>query len=238
MQLQTSFPDWGVRPERPRGAGYRMQTALVLAVLILIAFAITYLLGPIVGFGPIFVINGAIAMGAYWWTNTQGLLALRSVKAVRTNADQHPRLANIASGLARDLRMRPPHLFVIEKGDPNALACLARGPALAVTRSLLENYTRTELEAVLAHCLVRLASGSTDRSMLAVAMGPLGTKRLPQIGGADDVHACALTRFPPALAAAVEKAEPRSGRFAAFWFVGLGGGHRDRDERVDAIRDL
>ena len=238
MQPQTSFPDWGVRPERPRGAAYRMQTVLVLVVLILVAFAITYLLGPVVGFGPIFVINGAIAMMAFWWANTQGLLALRSVKAVRTNPDQQPRLANIALGLARDLRMRPPQLFVIEEGEPNALTCLARGPAIGVTRSLLDNYTRTELEAVVAHCLVRLASGSMDRSMLAVALGPLGTKRLPQIGGADDVHACALTRYPPALASAVEKAEPRSGRFAAFWFVGIGGGHRDRDERIDAIKDL
>lgn len=237
IQRQTA-PDWGVKPERPRGVGHRAQQVIVLLVFVALAFALAYLLGPVVGFVPIFVINLVIGIAAFWWVNNQGVFALRNTGAVRCRPDDEPRLANIAAGLANDIGIRAPALYVIREGGPNALACIARGPALAVTRSLLDGYTRTELEAVVAHGIVRLASGTIERATLAVALGPLGSKSFPPVGTADDVHACALTRYPPALASAVEKAEPRSGRFAPFWFVATGGGHRDIPERVDALRDL
>lgn len=238
MEDELVAPDWGVQPDRPRGAGHHLQRAVVLLLFIALAFGITFVLGPIWGFPAIFMINLGIGLAALWWANNQGLLALRSAKAVRCDAEQEPRAWNIAHGIAGQLRTKPPALYVIEEGGPNALACNARGPALAFTRSLLDDYTRTELEAVVAHGLVRFAAGTIDRTMLSIALGPLGSKSLPPVGGADDVHACAVTRYPPALANAVEKAEPRSGRFAAFWFVAEGGGHRDRDRRVAAIRDL
>ncbi|MBW3594678.1 MAG: hypothetical protein KY391_03790 [Actinobacteria bacterium] len=238
MQQERVVPDWGVKPERPRGIGHHVQRAIVLLIFIGVAFALTFAVGPIWGFAPVFMINIGIGLAAFWWVNNQGLLALRSVGATRCSAEQEPRVWNIARGLASDMRIKPPVLYVIEDGGPNSMTCMARGPALAFTKSLLTAYTRTELEAVIAHGLVRLASGTIDRAMLSVALGPLGTKSLPAVGGADDVHACAVTRYPPALADAIEKAEPRSGRFASFWFVATGGGHRARDERVAAIRDL
>ena len=238
MQRESAVPDWGVQPERPRGAAHHLQRAVVLLIFIAVAVGLTIALGPAFGFPPVFMINIGIALAAFWWVNNQGLLALRSVTAVRCTREQEPRLWNIATGLAADMKTRVPHLLVIEKGGPNSLVCIARGPALAFTKSLLDGYTRTELEAVVAHGLVRIASGTIERATLSVALGPLGTKSLPPVGGADDVHACALTRFPPALASAVEKAEPRSGRFAAFWFVAEGGGHRAQSDRVAAIRDL
>ncbi len=227
-----------MKPDRPRGIGYRAQLALVLIVFVGFAFAVAFLLGPVVGLMPIFIINAVVGIAAFWWVNNQGVFALRKAGARRCRPDDQPRLANIAAGLAQDLGMRPPALFLIEEGGPNSLACIARGPALAMTRSLLDTYTRTELEAVVAHGLVRLASGTIERATLGIALGPLGTKSLPPIGRADDVHASALTRFPPALANAVEKAEPRSGRFAPFWFVAKEGGHRDISERVAALYDL
>lgn len=238
MQPDGAVPDWGVRPERPRGAGHHLQRLMVLVIFVAIAVGITIGLGPSFGFAPVFVINIGIGLAAFLWVNNQGLLALRSVKAVRSSPEQEPRLWNIATGLAGDLGSKPPHLFVIPDGGPNCLACIARGPALAVTKSLLDTYTRTELEAVVAHGLVRLASGTIERATLSVALGPLGTKSIPPVGGADDVHACGLTRYPPALANAIEKAEPRGGRFAALWFVAESAGHRAQDDRVAAIRDL
>ena len=238
MIHQRTAPDWDVKPDRPRGIAHRAQLALVVVFFVAFAFGVTYLLGPIVGFPPIFIGNAAIGLAAFWWVNNQGLLALRNAGAVRCRPEDEPRFANIAAGLAGDIGLRVPALFVIPEGGPNSLACIARGPALAVTRSLLDGYTRTELEAVVAHGLVRLASGTIERATLAIALGPFGSRSFPPVGRADDVHACALTRFPPALAAAVEKAEPRSGRFAPFWFVATGGGHRDAVERVGAIQDL
>ena len=238
MQREGAVPDWGVRPERPHGTGHHLQRAAVLLIFVAVAIGLTVGLGPIWGFPPVFIINFGIVLAAFWWVNNQGLLALRAADAVRCSKEEEPRLWNIAAGLAGDMGHKTPHLFVIADGGPNALACIARGPALAVTRTLLDAYTRTELEAVIAHGLVRLASGTIERATLAVALGPLGTRSLPRVGGADDVHACGLTRYPPALANAIEKAEPRTGRFAAFWFVADGGGHRRQGERVDAIRDL
>lgn len=238
MQSDTAAPDWGVKPDRPQGAGHHLQRFIVLVIFVAVAVGLTIALGPAFGFAPVFIINIGIGLAAFWWVNNQGLLALRAAKAMRCSRDQEPRFWNIATGLARDLGTKPPHLFVVTEGGPNSLACIARGPAIAVTKSLLDSYTRTELEAVVAHGLVRLASGTIERATLAVALGPLGTKSLPPVGGADDVHACALTRYPPALAGAIEKAEPRSGRFAALWFVADEGGHRDRADRVAAIRDL
>ena len=118
------------------------------------------------------------------------------------------------------------------------MVCRARGDALAVTRALLEGFTRTELEAVVSHCLVRLNSVDLDRASLSVALGPLGSGSIPTVGDRDDVAAAAVTRYPPALAAAIEKAEPRSGRYAAFWFVASGRSHRSASERAAALRDL
>ncbi len=236
--MQRTVPDWGAAPERPRGTAHIAQRAGVLVVFIALAFGLAYLLGPTIGFAPILIINAAVGFIAFWWVNTQGVLALRNAGAHRCRAKDEPRFANVAAGLAADLAMRKPALYVIDQGGPNSLACIARGPAIAVTRSLLDDYTRTELEAVVAHGLVRLRSGAIERAALAIALGPLGTKSLPPVGGADDVHACALTRFPLALASAIEKAEPRSGRFAPFWFVANGGGHRDAADRIVAIRDL
>lgn len=238
MNPESTVPDWGVRPERPRGLAHLLQRVAVLLIFIALAVGLTIGLGPAFGYPPVFMINIGIALAAFWWVNNQGLLALRAAKAIRSDKEHEPRFWNIATGLAADMGTKPPHLYVIEEGGPNSMACIARGHALAVTKSLLETYTRTELEAVIAHGLVRLASGSIERATLSVALGPLGTKSLPRVGGSDDVHASALTRFPPALASAIEKAEPRSGRFAAFWFVSDEGGHRDRAERVAAIRDL
>jgi hypothetical protein len=238
MNPESTVPDWGVRPERPQGLGHLLQRLVVLLIFVALAVGLTIGLGPAFGYPPVFMINIGIALAAFWWANNQGLLALRAAKAVRSDEVHEPRLWNIANGLASDMGTKRPHLYVIEEGGPNSMACIARGPALAVTKSLLDTFTRTELEAVVAHGLVRLASGTIERATLSVALGPLGTKSLPRVGGADDVHASALTRYPPALASAIEKAEPRSGRFAAFWFVAEDGGHRDRAERVAAIRDL
>jgi hypothetical protein len=129
-------------------------------------------------------------------------------------------------------------LFVIPDDVPNAMVCRAKGPALAVTRGLLDDFTRTELEAVIAHCMVRLLSTDVERASMALAQGPLGTRSIPRVGYEDDVRAAAVTRYPPALADAVEKAKPMKGRYAPFWFVADDRSHRPAQERAAAIRDL
>ncbi len=238
MQSQNAAPDWGLTPQRASGSARHVQLVLVLALFAALAFVITYLLGPVLGLAAIIGITAGIALLAFWWATSQGRLALRAAKATRARLDDAPRLSNIASGLATDVGMRAPTLYVIDEPGANAFVCIARGPVLAVTRGLLEGYTRTELEAEVAHGLVRLAAGTLRQTALGIALGPLGTRSFPPVGTADDVEACALTRYPPALATAIEKADVRTGRFAPFWFVATGGGHRSPRLRIEAIKDL
>jgi hypothetical protein len=146
--------------------------------------------------------------------------ALREAGARKVSGDEQPRLHNIASGLAERLRLGPVDLYVIDKGGPNALAGRTDRPVVAVTSSLLTTFARTELEAVVAHCLVRHRSA--------------GRKGVP-IGYSDDVRAVALTRYPPALIAAIRKAEPYTGRSAPFYLVGEGPTHRPVEERIEEL---
>jgi hypothetical protein len=152
-----------------------------------------------------------------------GRRALKDAGARRLRDDEHPRFRNIGEGVADRLGVGVVDLWVMDEGGPNALCCKLEHPTIAARRSLLESYARTELEAVVAHCLVRYRDAGQRGAL---------------VGYADDVRAAALTRYPPALAAAIEKAEPYVGRFASFYLVADGPSHRPTEERVSALRDL
>jgi hypothetical protein len=144
----------------------------------------------------------------------------------------------MASGLAGDLGMDPPSLHLIPAGGPNALVFLGSGPSVALSSSLLESFARTELEAVVAHCLIRVKETSLRRAMAAVWWGGNAHRFAPEVGRDDDIRTCALTRYPPALAAAVRKAVVRDERFGPLWFVGAGPAHRSAAERAADVLDL
>ena len=183
-----------------------------------------------------------------------GAWVIRSVGAQALEDGREPRLANLAAGLARDLDAEPPHLYLVASGGPNALVVRSSGSAVALTQSLLEVYTRTELEAVIAHCLVRLRDRRRMRRMgLAVALGrparpPLGRPARPfrspalgnpePVGLEDDLAAVSVTGYPPALASAISKAEPAGGRFAPLWFVGTDPSRPAPERRVAELSDL
>ena len=233
-----SVEDWGGPAIAPRGPAYFIQRSAAVLAFVAVAGLVTFVLGPRIGLLGVMAINIFLVAIVFMWANNQGLLALRRAGAMRLSEEDEPRLWNVVNGLASDMKITAPALYVVPGGGPNAMVCRARGDALAITRALLETYTRTELEAVLAHSLVRLSSVDLDRASLGVALGPLGSRSIPVVGLQDDVVAVAVTRYPPALAAAIEKAEPRSGRQAPFWFVATGSSHRSASERAAALRDL
>lgn len=239
MKVATKPPsDWNAPREGARQPGYLAQRTLAIALAAAAAVILTLLLGPIVGLGVVIVIDVLVAVGLLMWASNQGLLALRSTGAKAAREEDEPRLWNVAAGLASDLGVPRPAIYIVAAGGPNALACRTRGPAVAVTRSLLDSYTRTELEATVAHCLVRLKASDIERAALGIALGRLGTRAIPRVGTADDIRAAATTRFPPALISAIEKAEARGGRYGPFWFVGDGPAHRSVDERIATLQDL
>lgn len=155
-------------------------------------------------------------------SKSQARAALREVGAVKVSEGEEPRFRNLADGLSARLGLGPVDIFVYADGGPNAITGRVDRPFVCVARPLVSSYTRTELEAVVAHCLVRHQE----------------PRRWIPVGYADDVRAVALTRFPPALVSALRKAAPYRGRLAAFYLVAEGATHRPLDQRIEALLDL
>jgi hypothetical protein len=163
---------------------------------------------------------------------------LRREKAVRVKPGTSPRLENIVQGLAHNTKLPAPEVWLIHDEAPNALVCFTRRPAIAVTSGLVDGYTRTDLEAVVAHCFVRLAATATPLARTMLALSTISPAFGVPVGDVDDVRAAAVTRYPPALASAVTKASPRSGRGASFWFVADDAMHVPPVQRAAALLDL
>jgi hypothetical protein len=222
--------DWGVAGGSARLAP---ATAARVALPSLAATAIIgWVAGPAAGALALCACAGASGL----WIALQGRRALRALGAARIEPAAAPRLVNIVTGLARDLGMHPPGLWLVVGAGPNALVVRAPAACLCVTPALLESFTRTELEATVAHCLVRLQRSGLWRESAAAAFGA-GVAGGGIVGADDDVRAAAVTRYPPALAAAVSKAEP-VGRFEPFWFYAEGPWHEPRSARLRALADL
>ncbi|HYI46328.1 MAG TPA: hypothetical protein VE174_12795 [Actinomycetota bacterium] len=226
------LPDWEAGPVR-----YSWSKRLKL-------FA--GLIGPWVLLGALVSLPGgfdlaalAIAVSIFVIVNAilWGSVERRMLAYVSAEPLDDPRFTNIVHGLADRHGVPMPKLRVTEKVGPNAFV-LRRGPSIVVSRSLLDTFTRTEQEAVAAHSLVRLNSGHLFFAYLAAMLGRLGSRFAPKVGFEDDIHAAALTRYPPALASAIGKAKPVEDSSGVLWFVAHGPSHRPPTERIAALHDL
>ena len=144
-----------------------------------------------------------------------------ALRALDTSGEVDTRAQNLLDGLVERARIPRPQLHVY-RGAPNALVAPGRQPAVAISDGALTELARTELEALLAHCVVRIASA----------------RRTDPVGYDDDVRAAALTRYPPGLAKALEKLTVRSGS-GAHWFTAADSpSHRAVAERIAALNEL
>lgn len=158
---------------------------------------------------------------------------LRRERAARVSEEEAPRLHNLIGGLSRDMNLPMPELWVAP-GPPNACALHLTKPMLCFRRELIDSFTRTELEAVGSFLLVALTTGAARRETLPSWAVPKG-------GPIDhftlDVYAASVTRYPPALASALQRCHPAPPA-AGVW---LAGGDADNDEvetRAGALLDL
>ncbi|MCB0996661.1 MAG: M48 family metalloprotease [Acidimicrobiales bacterium] len=151
---------------------------------------------------------------------------LRRVGAAPVGPADEPRLANLVEGLCVARGYHEPRLFVLDDAAPNALA-VGRSPrhsALVVTRGLLEQLTRIELEGVIAHELSRIATHDTLLEVHAAVVVGLPLALTPElrrsalrrvIGHQRDVRAdlegVSLTRYPPGLIAALIRVRDHAG---------------------------
>lgn len=194
---------------RRRGLGVVLRMAAVLgagAVVVgaVAAVALAWWLG----------LFAAAVVGAGCWF---GLVAPRIADAdervLRLVGPSRPadavaeaRLLNLIEGLAPAVGLPRPRCHVIEDQAVNALA-LGRDPrhgCVVLTSGLLLGLSRMELEAVVAHTLVRLCDGATIAPTLALSLG--GGRRLrPDLAAPADLGAVSLTRYPPGLSSALRK---------------------------------
>ena len=137
-------------------------------------------------------------------------------RAAHPNVDA--RLCNLVEGLATTAGVRPPRVVVVDSTGLNALAAGTSSSHgfLAVTSGLLAELERIELEAVVAEQLWRIRHDQVlPGTVLAATVGlgrALGLERValdPDSDVAADQGAITLTRYPPALASALEKIDSK-----------------------------
>lgn len=150
-------------------------------------------------------------------------------------AEEFPRLVNLVESVCLDSGVDEPTLHVIDDAAMNLAVVDedGRGSDLMVTTGLLEGLNRIELEAVIAAALVRIRNSDARVGTLAATMiagpslrfGPATATKPPAFAmirikaRADrirglysdhrametDMAAVAVTRYPPAMASALEK---------------------------------
>ncbi|HET6966404.1 MAG TPA: M48 family metalloprotease [Acidimicrobiales bacterium] len=200
-----------------------------------------------------FVVVGA-ALG--FWARTGGDRVV-SARLHGRPADPRSdaRLCNLVEGLCTGAGVRQPRLLVVDSDGLNALAAgtSSRRGLLAVTTGLLSELDRIELEAVLAEELWQIRHDEVvPTTVLAATMGvgrslALGDDR----DAAADQGAVSLTRYPPALASALEKIESKGavvagqpGYMAQLWMADPrpsappSRGRLPLAERIEALREL
>jgi heat shock protein HtpX len=178
-------------------------------------------------------------------------------------ADEEPRYHNLVEGLCVSAGLPKPELYLIDDDAPNSFAT-GRSPAhaaIVVTTGLLQKLSRMELEGVLAHELSHIRSNDTLVTSLGTALvglpllpaGPLAGRLLASLVGRSrerdaDIGGVTLTRYPPGLAAALEKvrrngpsAVPASRATAHLWIsspLDADDGPTRLEARIAALRDM
>ena len=207
------------------------------------------------------VVALVLAVVAYLYA---GRVVLGLSHARPVSPDEEPRYHNLVEGLCVSAGLPKPDLYVIDDPAPNSFAT-GRNPnhaAIVVSTGLLQALSRMELEGVLAHELAHIRSHDTLVTGLGTALvalplapaGPLAGRLLAALVGRGrerdaDISGVRLTRYPPGLAAALEKlrgAESEglsaSRATAHLWISSPldaeahSGGRLD--ERIAALRDM
>jgi Zn-dependent protease with chaperone function len=230
----TAVSAWGLTA-RPNRAVHLRIAALWIVLLLGPSAAAALWLSQWVGLAVAFLVLLAMTAGPI----VQLRRLERRFNGAVAAAGSEPRLENLVRGLSDHHQLVAPRTMVLEDAPPNAFVwrALFGTAVLAISRSYLEALSRTELEGVVAHCLVRIDSSDARAATMAGLIGPVGARIAPKVGAFDDVGAASLTRYPPGLASAIRKAVPARGS-APLWFVSDAPSHRGAATRVEELADL
>jgi heat shock protein HtpX len=215
--------------------------------------------------GPVLLVAAAVAAlvlatVAYLYADR---LVLGLSHARPASPDEEPRYHNLVEGLCVSAGLPKPDLYVIDDPAPNSFATgrNAGHAAIVVSSGLLQKLSRMELEGVLAHELSHIRSHDTLVTGLGTALvalplmpaGPLAARLLATLVGRArerdaDLGGVRLTRYPPGLAAALEKLRldeatslSASRATAHLWIsspLDADDGAGRLEERIAALRDM
>lgn len=180
--------------------------------------------------------------------------ALAALDVAPLEEGVQPRLESLVESVCASHGINEPEVYVAPTTAIDA-AVVGRSDdtRLVVTQGLLDSLDRLELEAVIARELSMFGSGVHASTVLASVgglLGPLGARLRERLLDdrryvAADFDAVGVTRYPPALAAAFEKASAsarvRHHQAADhLWMIGSGANPTQPDlgERVDALLEL
>lgn len=228
---------------------------MVLVVGALLAAVV----GPLL-LGAAAVVALVLAVVAYLYADR---LVLGLSHARPVSPDEEPRYHNLVEGLCVSAGLPKPELYVVDDEAANSFAT-GRSPAhaaIVVTTGLLQKLSRLELEGVLAHELAHIRNHDILVTGLGTALvalplmpaGGLAARLLGALVGRGrerdaDLSGVRLTRYPPGLAAALEKvrtdgadAASVSRATAHLWIASPldpEGGAGRLEGRIAALRDM
>ena len=203
-----------------------------------------------------------VALAVARWLFHRALASVLSALGATALAEDEPRLENVVEGLCATHGFAEPSLHVVESDDANVavLGNSKSGAHLVFTRGLLDGLDRLELEAVVARQLCCIRQGVDSATVVAGVAGLLGSgamsKRIvrrlaqPEQVTEADLQSVELTRYPPALVSALEKASVSS--FSSdpapatrhLWLLepasvaGVGLAQPPVDQRIDVLREI
>ncbi len=239
-----------------------VPAALVLAGIALVAAEQTSPGIPLIVLGVVIVVLNGV-FGA-----PDRLLTRLTTRPVDERREAG--LINLVEGLGVAAGVVVPDLAVIEDPAANAVVMpSSRGALLITTTGLLDRLDRIELEAVIAHELTHLRRNEVSRARLVafacgtlLALWPGSARLVAHLCGDErevlaDLAAMRITRYPPALASALEALRATPVRpahldtivaraSAGWWFAPLAEaearrvipGRLDLELRAAALREL
>jgi len=189
----------------------RSTVTLPAVVVGLAAFLVVSVLGAGL---PIAVIAGAVIAIAFARVVSGRAVGvvMKSLGARPALVGEFPRLHNTVGGLCLTHGIEIPELFVIDSPAGNAAAMAGReGTSIVLTTGAADRLGLVELEALVAHLMVRCSDDGLGADTTKASMGRLAGPRL--IGTTDagpdrliqvDFDGADLTRFPPGMQTALQ----------------------------------
>ena len=175
----------------------------------------TFLVVLIPGTGlPVAVVAGVIVASIFARVVSGRAVGVvrRSLNARPALVGEFPRLHNTVGGLCLTHGIDIPELFVIDSPAGNAAAMAGReGTSIVLTTGAADRLGLVELEALVAHLLVRCGDDGLRVDTTKASMGRLAGPRLVATAntGPDrlmqvDFDGADLTRFPPGMQTALQ----------------------------------